>query len=108
MEYGIYQGTTPVISVKLSTELDLSSFKEVWVTFKMPESGRIKTITMDRLEIDNEEKIISLALTQEETLAFTEKLVKVQVRLLNDSGAAYASSETCITIGSVLDRRVME
>lgn len=83
----MFRGTTPTLIFELDTDLDLTAMSQVWVTIK-DALGRPFNWEIDRLTLDNEHKRITLALTQQETLAMIPGIAHVQIRMLTSDGVA--------------------
>lgn len=100
----IIRGTTPTIVFDIDTELDLNEIAELWITFKTKVGTRLreKTFTLDDVSLDDEQKTITLPLTQEDTLHFSESTMQVQIRLRLNNDLAYASDIVDTEIGKIL------
>lgn len=96
------RGTTPTITLKINTELDLNNVSECWVTLKDNLGAKQKTFTIDNIFIDPELKTIEIAMTQEETLMFNTGVVNIQVRIRLNDDQAYASDIKQIKMQSIL------
>ena len=83
----MYRGTTPTLIFNINSSIDLSSIKQVWITF---EDADETTFTKDDVAIDVENKRIILELTQEQTLKFTGK-INCQMRILDSNDKALCS-----------------
>lgn len=94
------RGTTPTIVFNINSELDLSAMVQVWATFK----SKTHEVTRDlsTLDIDTDKRTVTVTLTQEETLQFKEINVDAQLRLLSDTGKAYASDIKRLKVGGIL------
>ena len=102
------RGTTPTFVFQLdSSDLDLTTLTQVWVTI---DDGRSEAKTWDisSVTIDNDNKQISLYLTQAETLALSTGIARVQIRMLTSDGAALATEYSTIEIHDVLKKGVIE
>ena len=107
----MYRGTTPNITIKINSDLDLSTMTQIWVTFKNA-SAEI-TYDIDDIELNVAEKTIALAMSQEDTLSFKSDInqankVEVQVRFLDDNGMAYASNISTVTLFRILKEGVIK
>ncbi len=100
----IIRGTTPTITFKVNTDLDLNDIAELWITFKTKPGMmlREKTYTLDDVSIDAQARTIVLVLTQEDTLAFQEPQVLIQTRMRMNDDLAYASGIIETSIGKIL------
>ena len=105
----IIRGTTPTLSFKVKNEMDLDNISEVWITFKSKAGAKPKEKTYDisDVTIDNVEKQIILSLTQEDTLYFSDTIMRVQVRLRMNDDMAYASAIMDTNIGQILKEGVI-
>ena len=103
----MYRGSTPQLNIKVKTELDFDNVTQIWLTLRPTANNEI-TFEMDRMEIDNEEKIIKVLLTQEETLALSEGTCKVQIRLLLQNGMAFVSTKSEVNVDGILKEGVIE
>lgn len=96
----MYRGTTPVITFKLNTDIDLTQISELYITFKSMTTE--VSITKNECEIDDINKTISIRLSQEQTLKFEAGVANVQIRLKVGTSRAYATSIKQIDIGRIL------
>ena len=66
----MYRGTTPTIKVKLkNTDLKFETIEKIWFTLKS--NIKEKTYEKEELTLNDEEKIISVKMSQEDTLSFS-------------------------------------
>lgn len=100
------RGTTPTIILNLSTSVDLSEVKEMWVTLKS--ALKEKTFEKSELTIQPSSYSVSLTLSQEDTLEFSAGDVRVQVRFLMNNGRAYASNIKQLRMDEILKDGVIE
>lgn len=101
------RGTTPTEVFELDTpDLDLTTLTQVWITIC---DGRDNSFTWDisRVTIDNDNKTLSLDLTQAETLAFACGLATVDIRMLTSDGVALATDYSTIEIHDVQKKGVI-
>lgn len=101
----IIRGTTPTLTFNVKNEqMDLTQVAEVWITFKTKPGVKLveKTYDLDDVTIDAGEKTITLALTQEDTLAFADSNMLVQIRLRFNDGSSFASAIMEVVIGHIL------
>ena len=85
----MYKGTTPTIKLTFNEDVDFSDAESVVVTFATDYHKRIMEKTGDELKIlDN---VISIRLTQKETLAICTGKILVQVNVLYSNGIRAAS-----------------
>lgn len=103
----MYRGTTPTLRFKLkNTQIDLDTATEIWVTLKS--YPYVNTWDISRCSIDNENKTISISLSQEETLALPVSSVKAQIRILLSSGQAVATTIETVDVNEILRDGVIE
>ena len=101
----MFRGTTPTIVIKLNTEIDLPSCKQVWVTFD--NGGQILTKSKDDIVFEGDGRM-QISLTQEETLSFTGSSIDVQIRLLTETDTALATPIKKLPVSRVLEGGVIE
>lgn len=98
----MYRGTTPSISFKINTDLDLTTISECWVTFKAHIGNKEKTFDISDLIINPEEKTITVSMSQDETLFFNTGTIDIQIRLRTNDDLAYASDIKEIRMKKIL------
>lgn len=98
----MYRGTTPSITFNINTDLDLTEIAECWVTFKSGIGDKEKTYDTTDLIIDTEHKTITVVMTQEDTLYFSQGQINVQIRIRMIDDLAYASDIKRMTMVGVL------
>lgn len=96
----MYRGTTPILIFNVKSELNLLTIEELWITFKA--SSKEKTFTLDDVSINNEEKQVTLQMSQDDTLYFGSGKLSVQFRFRTSDGNAYASNIKSITLDAIL------
>lgn len=101
----MYRGTTPTLYLELDTELDLSNLAEMWVTFKSPTVEITKTLS--EVAFDSETNVITVILSQNETLQLFNGKADVQVRLRTSDDLAYATDIVDVEIGRILKEGVI-
>lgn len=101
----MYRGTTPTLYLELDTELDLSNLAEMWVTFKSPTVEITKTLS--EVAFDSETNVITVTLSQNETLQLFNGKADVQVRLRTNDDLAYATDIVDVEIGRILKEGVI-
>lgn len=85
--YEIPRGTTP--DLKFTLPFDTAVLAECWVT--LAQRGRV-IINKTLSECKTEGKVLTVSLTQEETLKFDEsRQIEVQLRARDSAGHAYRS-----------------
>lgn len=107
----MYRGTTPSITFRINNSFELTHIKQVWVTFK----SKFAEITydIDHVELDLENNMIRVQMSQEDTLAFTMKgkyieKVEAQMRFLDDEDKAFASNIVTVDMLRILKEGVIE
>lgn len=98
----MYRGTTPTISFKIKTDIDLNDLAECWITFKSKIGPKEKTFTLTDIIIDAENKTLTISLSQEETLYFNNGTIDIQIRLKTNDDLAYASDIKEIRMKKIL------
>ena len=98
------RGTTPILTFKINTELDLSQIEKAEVTFKSENGMKERTWDETELSIDPVENKIQIQLTQEDTLYFSTGMIDIQLRVRMDNDMVYASK----IVSSTLDRILKE
>lgn len=101
------RGTTPILTFKVNTELDLTTVVEAEVTFKSTSGTKEKTWDLNRLALEAEEHKIYLHLTQEETLYFNVGTIDIQLRIKLDNDMVYASKIVTSTLDKILKEGVI-
>lgn len=99
------RGTTPIITLKLKTELQMKDMKQIWVTLK--NLIHEKTYSLSEVQILDDNSLV-IQLTQEETLKFCEGNINIQVRLLSQSDKAYATNIKSLTVKEILKEGVIK
>lgn len=99
----ITRGTTPLIQCIFPFEL--SSLTEVFLTIK--QRGKV-IIEKGIDEADENDKILTFRLTQEDTLKLDEKVpAEMQVRAKTNTGTAPASNVVEISVGKILKEGII-
>ncbi len=101
----MYRGTTPTLIYNINSNLDLNGMLQIWVTLKtlMYE----KTFSKDDIIVNNENKTLTIELSQEDTLNFYGSNVETQVRFLDSNRKAYASNIKKIILDNILKEGVI-
>ena len=102
----IIRGTTPTLTFHVKDEtLDLNNIAVIYVTFKtkpgIPKQKE-KTFSIEDLNIDASNHIITLYMTQEDTLEFINESMECQIRVRFNNDRAYASNIDDLAIGRIL------
>lgn len=104
----MYQGTTPALTFEIAG-FDASGMT-AFVSFKrgadlLTKTGEDVTVVYDS---ENEKSVIICQLTQEETLAMRQGSAIVQMRFIDENGAAYATTETKVDVKRVIYKEIIE
>ena len=91
------RGTTPTLKIYLMG-IDPDKLKNIYVTMKQKSIERTKT--NKDIEIDG--NVISVHLSQEDTLDFSTGPISVQIRATTNSGLAVASEIKNVTVSEIL------
>lgn len=101
------RGTTPILTFKINTELDLNNVEKAEITFKSVNGTKERTWDLNRLVLDAEENTIQLYLNQEETLYFSVGKIDIQLRIKMDNDLVYASKVVTGTLDKILKEGVI-
>lgn len=101
------RGTTPILTFKINTELDLNNVVKAEITFKSVNGTKERTWDLSRLILDAEENKIQLYLNQEETLYFSVGKIDIQLRIKMDNDLVYASKVVTGTLDKILKEGVI-
>lgn len=101
------RGTTPILTFKINTELDLSEVKKAEITFKSVGGMKERTWNETELSIDPVEKKIQIQLTQEDTLYFNTGEIDIQLRIKLNNDMVYASKIVTTTLDKILKDEVI-
>lgn len=85
------RGTTPSIKFHITSMFEFETIEEVWITLKTWETEETFKYSATEVDIDAENKTITISLSQEDTLAFEDGTVELQLRLLDTNHLAYAT-----------------
>ena len=96
------QGTTPTIQITVNY-IDLADMEYIYVVFE--QNGYLLKKSMSDLKIEN--NVISVILTQEETLSFKNGNCNIQLRMITYDGIAMASPIKTVNVYSVLNKEVI-
>jgi len=80
----MFRGVTPTYTFIAPDGLDMRQARQVWVTFATPDEREILTKTGDDVTIT--EHTVQVYLTQNETLRFPTRDVKVQLNWIYQDG----------------------
>lgn len=96
------QGTTPTIQITIN-DIDLNEMQNIYVVFE--QNGYI--LKKESSDLDIEGNIISVLLSQEETLNFKEGTCNIQLRMITKGGVAIASPIKTTKVYRVLNKEVI-
>lgn len=96
------QGTTPTIQITIN-DIDLNEMQNIYVVFE--QNGYI--LKKESSDLDIEGNIISVLLSQEETLNFKEGTCNIQLRMITKVGVAIASPIKTTKVYRVLNKEVI-
>lgn len=92
------RGTTPTHTFTIPDDIDISAWVVIYITYS--QFGRTQ-LEKNIDEININEQVLSVHLTQEETLAFKKGAAGVQIRARDAVDEAYASEEMPFTVQDV-------
>ena len=96
------QGTTPTIQITIN-DIDLNEMQNIYVVFE--QNGYI--LKKESSDLDIEGNVISVSLSQEETLNFKEGTCNIQLRMITKGGVAIASPIKTTRVYRVLNKEVI-
>lgn len=96
------QGTTPTIQITIN-DIDLNEMHNIYVVFE--QNGYI--LKKESSDLDIEGNVISVLLSQEETLNFKEGTCNIQLRMITKGGVAIASPIKTTKVYRVLNKEVI-
>lgn len=96
------QGTTPTIQITIN-DIDLNEMQNIYVVFE--QNGYI--LKKESSDLDIEGNIISVLLSQEETLNFKEGTCNIQLRMITKGEVAIASPIKTTKVYRVLNKEVI-
>ena len=83
----MYRGTTPINIFR--TDVDLTNASVLFITYK--QNGKV-VLEKDLQDVKIQKEVITVFLSQKETLLFTEGIVTIQIRVKFPDGSSIASS----------------
>lgn len=104
----IRRGSTPRITAKVLDDIDLTPITAVWLTIS--QGATDKKIVIDKVTSDLtiSGKIVSVVLTQEETLSLVAgEMTYIQIRLLDGNEIAYVSQQGYVSVEDILKEGVI-
>lgn len=97
------RGTTPTLKIKVKG-IDVSRLTSMYITIKQGD----REITKENSDISIEDDgILSVWLSQEDTLTFTKGHVDIQLRAMTDNGVAIASQIEMVFVQRTLNEDVI-
>lgn len=96
------QGTTATIQITIN-DIDLNEMQNIYVVFE--QNGYI--LKKESSDLDIEGNVISVSLSQEETLNFKEGTCNIQLRMITKGGVAIASPIKTTKVYRVLNKEVI-
>lgn len=96
------QGTTPTIQITIN-DIDLNEMQNIYVVFE--QNGYI--LKKESSDLNIEGNVISVLLSQEETLNFKEGTCNIQLRMITKGGVAIASPVKTTKVYRVLNKEVI-
>lgn len=96
------QGTTPTIQITIN-DINLNEMQNIYVVFE--QNGYI--LKKESSDLDIEGNVISVLLSQEETLNFKEGTCNIQLRMITKGGVAIASPIKTTKVYRVLNKEVI-
>lgn len=100
-----YRGTTPTIPFHIKQGFDLSLIDIAHVTIKNKSTGKLKTFN-GTLDVEN--RVLTISLTQEDTLYFNSGALKVQGKFkLTDGYTVIPSKMIEGTLEEILEETVL-
>lgn len=96
------QGTTPTIQITIN-DIDLNEMQNIYVVFE--QNGYI--LKKESSDLDISGNVISVLLSQEETLNFKEGTCNIQLRMITKGGVAIASPIKTTKVYRVLNKEVI-
>ena len=105
----IIRGTTPTITYKITSQVDLTTLSEIWLTVADKLTTAIKTYKLSKNEVtvDNEAKTISAVMSQADTLLFKSPVVQIQIRAKDTSDKSYATDISDVPLATILEGGVI-
>ena len=91
----IIRGTTPTITITVTSELDFTTIQQVWIYISQQNKVKIDKLISD-VSFDPENKQILVTLSQDDTLALkagSEALFQIRLLLNNETALATVASK---------------
>ena len=96
----LIRGTTPEIEITVKTEIDLHQAAEVWIYISQQNKVKIDKKITD-VTFDYEDRMMTVRLSQEDTLGLKEGEALFQIRLLLLDGTALATLASKVVVKQV-------
>ena len=103
----LIRGTTPTIVINIKSEIDLTLVSQVWVYISQMNKVKVDKEIAD-VTLDDEEKTITLTLSQDDTLNLKAGEGLFQIRLLLQDQTALATLASKISVAEVYKPGVIE
>lgn len=100
------RGTTPTITIEVDG-ISLYDCTDIEVTFKQDRYMLNKRFSEDEVELDRDNNVVIVRLTQEETLQFKPTGIYIQIKVKDVDGGVGASDILVRKINDILDESVM-
>ena len=101
------RGTTPILTFKINTELDLNDVDKAEITFKSESGTKERTWDRSEISIDPVENKMQFQMTQEDTLYFSTGMIDIQLRIKMNNDMVYASKIVTSTLDRILKEGVI-
>lgn len=101
------RGTTPILTFKINTELDLNDVDKAEITFKSENGMKERTWDRSEISIDPVENKMQFQMTQEDTLYFSTGMIDIQLRIKMNNDMVYASKIVTSTLDRILREGVI-
>lgn len=102
----IIQGTSPVLLLRVGGH-DLTDAQTIWVSIDCNDKKNIFILDRSAVEMDGEDSICALHLSQRNTLALDAGTAELQIRWKNASGEVQATVVETIEIAKLNYKGVM-
>lgn len=96
----LIRGTTPTIEITVQTEIDLHQVAEVWIYISQQNKVKVDK-QLEDVTFDYENRVMSITLSQDNTLALKEGDALFQIRMLLMDGTALATLASKVTVKEV-------
>lgn len=105
----LIRGTTPTITFHITSDIDLTTLAEIWLTVadKLVEVKKTYKLSENEIVVDNELKTISALMSQEDTLYFKSHMVQIQVRARDVNDKSYATDISEVPLSAILEGGVI-